>query len=289
MSSIKKSILSYPDRGAWGNSNYRGNTSGHVIKDLLETYQPKRFVEVFSGGGTGKDVATDLGIKTSVHLDLINGWDALRDEIPVASDFIFSHPPYWDIINYATVRGTSDPDDLSNIMSYDDFIAKLDRVNQKIYDSLVIGGRHAFLVGDVRKKGKYYSIIKDMTWFGDLEMHLIKQQFNTVSSHRNYSGTFIPIAHEHLLIFKKTSIWAVAIKYTKDFVRDLRQMVNVTWRDLIKAAIQALNGHASLQELYKTLDGCAKSQNNQNWQAKIRQVVQGSAFKRVESGTYELN
>lgn len=177
MSSIKKSILSYSDRGTWGNSTYRDNVSGHVIKDLLETYKPKHFVEIFSGGGTGRDVA---------------------------SDFIFSHPPYWDIIKYATVRGTSDPDDLSNVMSYDEFIDRLDRVNQKIYDSLVVGGRHALLVGDVRKKVKYYSIIKDMTW------------------------------------------------------------------------------------LFKTLEGCAKSQNNQNWQAKIRQVVQGAAFKRVEAGTYEL-
>lgn len=91
-----------------------------------------------------------------------------------------------------------------------------------------------------------------------------------------------------ILSYPDRVVWAVAIKYTKDFVRDLRQMVNVTWSDLIKSAIQALNGHATLQELYKTLVGCAKSQNNQNWQAKIRQVVQGSAFKRIEAGTYEL-
>lgn len=189
MSRIKKTILSYPDRGRWGNSQYRGNTSGHVIKDLLETYRPKRFVEIFSGGGTGEDVAKELGITDSVHLDLNCGWNALQDEIPVASDFIFSHPPYWDIIDYSKARGSSDPDDLSNVMSYQEFITKLDRVNQKIYDSLTIGGRHAFLIGDVRKKGRYYSIIKDMSWFGDLEVHLVKEQFNTFSGRKNYSGT----------------------------------------------------------------------------------------------------
>ncbi|WP_203664649.1 hypothetical protein [Lacticaseibacillus sp. 53-4] len=113
---LQSSILSYQDRGKWGKSSYRGNVSGHVIKDLLETYKPKKFVEVFSGGGTGKDVATDLGIENSVHLDLLNGWEALKDEMPVQSDLIFSHPPYWDIIDYATQRGSYDKDDLSNAM-----------------------------------------------------------------------------------------------------------------------------------------------------------------------------
>lgn len=185
--------------------------------------------------------------------------------------------------------GQSDADDLSNGMSYDEFITKLDLVNQKIYNSLKVNGRHAFLVGDVRKKGAYYSIIKDMTWFGDLEDHLIKEQFNTVSARKQYGGTFIPISHEHLLIFKKNSVWDVAIKFTKDFVRDLRAMVNVTWNDLIKAALQALGGQATLTQLYQVLEGCKKSANNANWQAKIRQTVQSSqAVNRVAEGTYGL-
>ena len=177
-----QSIVSFPERGHWGNARYRGNCSGYVIKSLIEHFYPNskplRFVEVFSGGGTGKDVARELGITNSIHLDLNTGWNALKDEIPFGSDFVFSHPPYWDIIRYETQRGSYDPDDLSNVMSYEDFIAKLDKVNAKIYQSLVNGGRHAFLVGDVRKKGKYYSIIKDMTWFGDLESHIIKTQHN---------------------------------------------------------------------------------------------------------------
>lgn len=290
MSKLNASIMSYQSRGPWGQSTYRGNCSGHVIKDLLDTFHPQNFVEVFSGGGTGRDVARELGYQNSLHLDLNNGWDALRDEIPVASDFIFSHPPYWDIVDYSKMRGgQSDADDLSNGMSYDEFITKLDLVNQKIYNSLKVNGRHAFLVGDVRKKGAYYSIIKDMTWFGDLEDHLIKEQFNTVSARKQYGGTFIPISHEHLLIFKKNSVWDVAIKFTKDFVRDLRAMVNVTWNDLIKAALQALGGQATLTQLYQVLEGCKKSANNANWQAKIRQTVQSSqAVNRVAEGTYGL-
>ena len=114
------------------------------------------------GGGTGKDVAESLNITNSLHLDLLTGWDALTNEIPSGSDFVFSHPPYWDIIKYQYQRNKYEKNDLSNQMTYEEFIEKLNKVNAKIYCSLVKGGRHAILIGDVRKHGKYYSIIKDM-------------------------------------------------------------------------------------------------------------------------------
>lgn len=164
-----QSIVSYKNRGDFGNSNYRGNCSGYIIKDLImhfyPTTKPKKFIEIFSGGGTGKDVAEELKISNSLHLDLNTGWDALIDEIPSGADFIFSHPPYWDIISYEQQRNSFSINDLSNKMPYEEFIQKLNLVNEKIYHSLINGGRHAILIGDVRKQGKYYSIIKDMIWY----------------------------------------------------------------------------------------------------------------------------
>lgn len=164
-----QSVITYLNRGNYGNALYRGNCSGYVIKDLImhfyPTSKPKKFVEIFSGGGTGKDVSKELNIKNSLHLDLNNGWDALIDEIPSGSDFIFSHPPYWDIVCYEQQRSSFAANDLSNKMPYEEFIQKLNLINEKIYHSLINGGRHATLVGDVRKQGKYYSIIKDMQWF----------------------------------------------------------------------------------------------------------------------------
>lgn len=290
---IKNSILNYPNRGHWGKANYRGNCTGYLIKDLLEKYRPKQFVEVFSGGGTGQDVARELGITNSVHLDLLTGWDALKDDIPVQSDFVFSHPPYWDIIKYKDMRGQYDPDDLSNSVDYPDFIRMLDKVNEKIYASLVNGGRHAFLMGDVRKRVndhyQYFSIIKDMTWFGDLESHLIKTQHNVTSDRKGYHGNFIPIMHEHLLIFIKRAIWQLAIKVTKTYDRDLRQLKQVTWRDLLRAAVAQHGGQASLQDLYHTLDGAKKAAHNPHWREQIRAVVQRyPEFKRVQAGVYAL-
>jgi hypothetical protein len=203
------SILSYPIRGPYGRSSYRGNCSGYIIKDLLEFYKPQQFIEYFAGGGTGYHVAKQLGYQNSIHLDLneeFGSFNLLSDDLPKDADFIFSHPPYWNIIKYSgNVWGTKKhKDDLSHIEDYDGFIQKLNYINRKIYYSLKKGGRHAILIGDVRKKGKYYSIIKDMEWYGELEAHLIKIQHNTQGERKIYRNqNFIPIAHEHILIFKK--------------------------------------------------------------------------------------
>ena len=278
------SIISYPDRGTWGNAKWRGNCSGHVIKDLLEHYKPKLFVEVFSGGGTGEDVAKEIGIK-SIHLDLVNGWDALVDEMPQMSDFAFSHPPYFDIIDYNTQRGSFHENDLSNKVSYEQFIKNLDIVNQKIYNSLVNGGRHAFLCGDVRKKGKYYSIIKDMAWFGNIESHIIKTQHNCVSSSTQYSGNFIPIVHEHLLIFRKDSLWFVPIKVTKTIEQDIREQKRASWRELLWAFLSGTKG-ASIEDITEYARNLPRAADNNFIRDKVRQTLNAGGFLKNERGLW---
>lgn len=208
-----KSILSYPSRGPYGKASYRGNCTGYIIKDLLNYYKPQNFLECFAGGGTGYDVAKELGYteNNSIHLDLNNkfgNFNLLSDELPRGADFVFSHPPYWNIIKYSgsgNVWGNSPhKDDLSHVDDYAKFIQLLNKINKKIYKSMRLGGRHALLIGDIRRRGKYYSIIKDMEWYGELDAHLIKTQHNTRSGTKvYYNNNFIPIAHEHLLIFKK--------------------------------------------------------------------------------------
>lgn len=271
------SIISYKNRGEYGNSNYRGNCSGFVIKDIIQQFypnsKPKKFIEVFSGGGTGKDVAKELNITNSLHLDLITGWDALVDEIPSGSDFIFSHPPYWDIIKYEKQRNSYSSNDLSNKMLYEEFIEKLNKVNAKIYCSLVNGGRHAILIGDVRKQGKYYSIIKDMNWYGDLESHIIKVQHNCISDSRNYTGNFIQIKHEHLLIFRKNQIWVVNIKQNVNGKANILNSQNATWRDLIQATLEYLKNKATISEIYNILKESKKAKNNNFVREKIRQTL----------------
>lgn len=251
---------------------------GYVIKDLINYFypnsKPKKFVEIFSGGGTGKDVAKELGITNSIHLDLINGWDALKDEIPTGADFIFSHPPYWDIIKYQYQRNSYHQNDLSNKMPYEEFINKLDMVNEKIYHSLILGGRHITLIGDIRKNGKYYSILKDMKWFGNLESHIIKIQHNCLSDNKNYSNnSFIPIKHEHILVFKKNKIWIFNVKTTSSKDKNIMQIENITWRDLIQATLEFLNNKATVDDIYEILSKSKKAKNNHHVREKIRQIL----------------
>ena len=284
-----QSIVSYKDRGNYGNSQYRGNCTGYIIKDLINQFfpatKPKKFIEVFSGGGTGRDVAKELGINNSLHLDLLNGWDALKDQIPSGSDFVFSHPPYWDIISYENERKSYAENDLSNAMPYEEFINKLNIVNEKIFHSLVNGGRHATLIGDVRKQGKYYSIIKDMNWYGELESHIIKVQYNCLSDSKVYSNNnFIPIKHEHLLVFRKDKIWVFTEKSIVISQKNIIDAVNITWRDLIQATIQYLHNNATIDEIYNILIKSKKAQNNNYLREKIRQVLNNNDnFKKTNN------
>lgn len=284
-----QSIVSYKDRGNFGDSKYRGNCTGYIIRDLINNYypnsKPKKFIEIFSGGGTGKDVAKELNITNSLHLDLNNGWDVLIDEIPSGADFIFSHPPYWDIISYETERNSYSKNDLSNNMPYEEFIEKLNIVNEKIYHSLLYGGRHAMLIGDVRKQGKYYSIIKDMTWYGDLESHIIKIQYNCLSDNKIYSNNnFIPIKHEHMLVFKKNRVWLFNKKTTSTVQINIMEVTNITWRDLIQATIQYLKNKATIDEIYNILEKSKKAQNNNHVREKIRQTLNNNSnFKKVNN------
>lgn len=47
-----ESVISYVERGNYGNSLYRGNCSGYVIRDLIKQFYkdslPKKFIEIFS-------------------------------------------------------------------------------------------------------------------------------------------------------------------------------------------------------------------------------------------------
>lgn len=287
------SIWSFPERGPWGSSGYRGNCSGHIIRELVQFFNPNKFLEVFAGSGTGRDVAHDLGLKDSIHLDLrpeFGGWNALIDEIPSGSDLVFSHPPYHSMIKYSgNMWGESHADDLSRCASYEEFITKINLVNEKIYNSLVNGGRHAFLIGDYKQKGKMTSIQKDMAWIGDLEYHVIKDQHNTTSGRKDYGGRFIPTSHEHLLIFKKNEVWYMPVKVTETVHSDVRTRTIATWRDLVQGALQQLGGKAKLPDIYAVLGDTKKSKGNVNWQAKIRQTLQiNQNFDSVERGVWKL-
>ena len=58
---MDSSILSFPDRGPWGDSKWRGNASGHVYKSIFEQLKPQVFIDPMVGSGTVLAVARKKG------------------------------------------------------------------------------------------------------------------------------------------------------------------------------------------------------------------------------------
>lgn len=288
-------VMNYKDRGKYGDNSYRGNCSGHVQKSLFEYYQPKKVLDPFVGGGTTIDVCEELGID-NLCLDLnprYGSFDILADEIPESSDFCFSHPAYHNIIEYSGNmwdRNKPHPNDLSRCSSYEDFIKKLDIAHAKMYNSLRKGGHLAILVGDVKKRGVFYSIIKNMSWYGTPQQHIIKLQHNCFSDSIQYGNSkFIPIVHEHLIILRKDDEYIIKASITKTITLDSRTRAKLSWFNVVMNAMEKLGGKASLKELYKEIEGHAKTKTNQYWKEKIRQVVQTyKDFQNIGLGEYKL-
>jgi len=55
------SILSFRERGPWGNARYRGSCSGHVYQRIFECLEPRVFTDPMVGSGTSVEVAREMG------------------------------------------------------------------------------------------------------------------------------------------------------------------------------------------------------------------------------------
>lgn len=269
-------ILSYKERGKYGDAAYRGNTTGYIIKDLLNFYHPKKVYDPMVGSGTTIDVAKELGIKV-VATDLnpkYGGWNALKDEVEESSDFVFLHPPYASIIKYSgNMWGEPHEDDLSRCRDYDDYIKKLNLVQSKMILSLTKNGRIAILVGDVKKNGVLYSIQKDMAWFGSPEQIIIKQQHNCDSDRNNYLGKFIRITHEYVLIFKRDDCLIIPSKITRSVKFNLIKAKNITWKQMVMTAIEKNGGKATLRTIYNEIELFERAKENKHYKEKVRQTL----------------
>lgn len=291
-----KSIVSYPERGQYGKSTYRGNCSGKIIEDLCKQFKVSELSDFMAGSGTSRDVAKALGIEG--HFYDLNGnfdggvFDIMNDDIPVRSEMIFWHPPYWNIIQYAGSQYKADEKqlraDLSKTQSWEEFVKEMNYACVKQFSTLENGGRLCVLMGDIKKKGRLYSMISEIVKPGTLEQIVIKAQHNCVSDSTTYSGSFIPIVHEYLMIVRKDNglIFPVICSMTKSV--DIRDMRSSTWRDVVYEVLHKLGQPASLSTLYQEIEGHKKCETNPHWKDKVRQVVQDERyFTRVSSGVYQ--
>ena len=108
----------------------------------------------------------------------------------------------------------------------------------KQFSALEKGGRMAVLMGDIKKKGVLYSMLSEIIKPGSLENIIIKAQHNCFSDKIQYSGKFIPILHEYVMIVRKDSPLLVPIIMAKKAEVDIRDMPGATWRDVVAAVLE---------------------------------------------------
>lgn len=294
------SIVSYPERGEGGNNRYRGNCSPKLIEDLIGFFKPQEICDFMCGSGTTRDAADKCGIKSHIY-DLHSGFDLLNSEIPERPQFIFWHPPYWDIIKYSDVMYKAsdvekkygyDPrkSDLSRIQDWDKFVEVMNYAMMKQFAALEKGGRIAVLMGDIKKRGKLYSMLSEIIKPGTAENILIKAQYNCFSDNTEYSGNFIPILHEYVLIVRKDNPLLIPIITTKKLELDIRDMHGATWRDIVAAVLEDEGRSVPLSVLYEKIEPYKKARQNQWWKEKVRQTLQlyPDHFESTQRGMWQL-
>lgn len=118
---------------------------------------------------------------------------------------------------------------------------------------------------------------------------MIKAQHNTLSGRKKYDGRFIAIAHEHLIVFRKNSVWQVPVRITETKVFDLRAFEHMTWRDLVQGALEHLGGEADLPSIYEVVKDSKKTRKNPHRKEKVRQTLQiHGNFSSAGRGRWKL-
>ncbi|MEE9295708.1 MAG: DNA methyltransferase [Phycisphaerae bacterium] len=207
--SAMTSIVSYPKRcSLWGDGSFCGNCDGRLFLGLVLRYRPELVADPMMGSGTTRDVIDWLNRTEGTRIqywggDLSGGFNLHAHELPGRFDLIWLHPPYWNIIRYS-----DDPADLSTCDDYGHFVERLRVCLRRCYDALTPGGRLAVLVGDVRRRGSYKPIVRDVMnmegELGRLRSVIIKAQHNCRSDRISYSRMEdVPIQHEYCVVFRR--------------------------------------------------------------------------------------
>lgn len=295
---MSTSIMSFPDRGPWGNSAWRGNASGYVYKSLFEQLKPRVFIDPMVGSGTSVEVAKEFGIE-AFGLDLHSGFNALRSDILTTvgkhADLCVSHPPYGSMVLYSGEQwGEPHPDDLSRCVDDADFHEKLQLVLLNQRRATLPGGYYGTLIGDWRRNGVYTSYQAEAIArmpSDELAAVLIKAQHNCVSDSRKYAKMTMPrIMHEYLILWRKKSE-PVLVFFSK-LLNEQAARVQSTWKNMVLMVMRALGGECSLDRIYAAVANQAPERlaNNQHWKAKVRQVLNSNPqlFASSKTGHWAL-
>ena len=224
----------------------------------------------------------------------------MTDEGPeefLGADMIFMHPPYGAPIKipYADSmwKDTTPEHNLSAYdlgqMDWDKFMKTLNLIIMKYYSAMESGSRMSVLMGDVRRDGRCYSMLKDIVQPGQLDQIIIKAQHNCVSDGRSYSNrNFVPIVHEYIMVIKKLAPYIIDFSLPSRHSLDIRDSKSATWRDVVSAVMDKL-GEADLEAIYTEIEDCEKAKANKHWKEKVRQTLQMSdRFQNKSRGVWAI-
>lgn len=240
------SVWSFKERGNWAthNPNYRGNWSPYIPRNLILRYSKEKdlILDQFAGGGTtlveakllkrnciGIDInpeaiklckkAIDFKMPKSGDVKAVKGNAQKLTRIKDKSiDFICTHPPYANIINYSDGL----KNDLS-LLKVRDFIEAMRPVATESYRVLKDNKFCAILIGDTRKNGRVvplgFGVMRVFLNAGfKLKEIIIKEQHNCKATGywktSSIKYNFLLLAHEYLFVFVKDKV--KTIKNKKD-------------------------------------------------------------------------
>ena len=228
-------VWSFPKRGNWAthDAKWRGNWSPYIPRNLLLRYSKEGdlVLDQFAGGGTTLVEAKLLGrniigvdvndtalerCKEKINFEWENAgkvWlhkaDARNlDFIPNESiDFICTHPPYANIIQYSE----DIEQDLSHL-KVPQFLEEIHKVASESYRVLHNNKFCAILMGDTRQHGHVipmsFAVMEIFKEHGfKLKEIIIKEQHNCRATGfwktNSIKYNFLLLAHEYLFVFKK--------------------------------------------------------------------------------------
>lgn len=207
------SLYHNADAGNYGSRSYPGNCGGHLIRDLMRYFRPRRVFDPMSGSGTCRDVCLELGIDCWSNdlrsdFDLCDprhfiGESRLLDE--GSFDFAWLHPPYWRQKRYCR-----DTRDLSRTGTLEQFLERYQLVMAHSAHVLSPSGKLAVLMGDYCDRDEGFV---PLTWHtkqlaferGLVQCctDIIRFSHGASSSRKVYRSSFIPGLHDVCMIFEK--------------------------------------------------------------------------------------
>ena len=226
-------VWSFPDRGSWAthSGKYRGNWSPYVPRNLILRYSnPGDWVlDQFMGSGTTlveakllnrNAVGVDINPQSvSISKDNLNFQCETSSKIFTKNgnatnlhfikdnrmDFICTHPPYANIIQYS--KGLDG--DISSL-NVDEFLIEMQQVAKESYRVLKKEKMCAVMMGDIRKFGKVvplgFRVMECFLQAGFVNKEIIiKEQHNCRSTEywKKQNNNFLLLAHEYIFVFQK--------------------------------------------------------------------------------------